>query len=268
MDLELTDRVAIVTGASKGIGLAITETLVREGARVLAASRTRTPELEALEAGGHVRHVAADLLSPQAPADVVAQALEELGGVDILVNNVGGAAADGGPRASFLEMTDADWQGTLELNLLSAVRTARAALPALLEREGSTIINVASVNATVPNRMISDYSAAKAALRNLTKALSEEFAPQGVRVNVVSPGPVRTPLWTSDGGMGDFIAGLVGTDREGALATAVPQMMQLSTGRMAAAEEIALQVALLASPIMANTTGSEWITDSGFLKGF
>jgi NAD(P)-dependent dehydrogenase (short-subunit alcohol dehydrogenase family) len=137
---------------------------------------------------------------------VIARAAEAFGGLDVLVNNAGGAPEGSGPRASFLDVGDADWHAMLELNLLSAVRASRAALPLLLERGGGAIVNVSSVNGRRPFPFVVDYSASKAAMTNLTKALSEEFAPRGVRVNAVSPGPVRTPWWTDDGGLADVMA--------------------------------------------------------------
>ncbi|MEX2194487.1 MAG: oxidoreductase [Thermoleophilaceae bacterium] len=265
MDLELSGRVAVVTGGSKGIGLAVTRTLLGEGARVVATSRTRTPELDALD--GELVHVPADLMDPQAPAEVVARAVESYGGLDILVNNAGGPPPGIAlPRGSFFDAGDADWQAMFEFNLFSAVRAARAAIPMLIERGGGAIINVSSGNARQPSPMNVDYGAAKAAMSNLTKALSEEFGPQGVRVNTVSPGPVRTPWWTDGGGAADIIAAQAGTDRASAMATVVPQAMGLTTGRMAEPQEIADVVALLASPRSASTTGAEFVVDSGLLK--
>ena len=265
MDLQLSGRIAIVTGASKGIGLATVEALVEEGARVVAASRSRTPALEAL--GGEVLHVPADLMDPSAPAQIVARATEAFGGLDVLVNNVGGAAPGVTlPRGSFLDATEADWQATLDLNLLSAVRMCRAAIPALLERGGGAIVNVSSGNGRRPYPGNVDYAAAKAALTNLGKALSEEFAPQGVRVNTVSPGPVRTPWWTDENGVGDVIAAQAGADRDTVLTAVVPEMMQLTTGRMAEPREVADVIALLASPRSGSTTGAEVVVDSGFAK--
>ncbi len=264
MDLELHDRVAVVTGASRGIGLAITRTLLQEGMRVVATSRRRSPELDAL--AGELVHVPADLTDPEAPAEVVARAVQAFGGLDVLVNNAGGPPpGDALPHDGFLSRTDADWETMLAFNLLSAVRACRAALPQLVER-GGTIVNVSSGNGRAPSPLNVDYSAAKAALMNLTKALSEEFAPQGVRVNGVCPGPVLTPWWTDAGGAADIIAAKAGADHDGVIATVAPAMMQLSTGRLAEPQEIADAVAFLASPRSASTTGAELAVDSGFLK--
>ncbi|HWH95411.1 MAG TPA: SDR family NAD(P)-dependent oxidoreductase [Baekduia sp.] len=265
MDLELTGRVAVVTGASKGIGLAATRTLLAEGARVVAASRTRTPELDALD--GELVHVAVDLMQPDSPAEVIARAAEAFGGLDILINNAGGPPpGDRLPHGGFLERTDAHWWAMFEFNLMSAVRACRAALPLLLERGGGAIVNVSSGNGRQPATMNLDYSAAKAAMINLTKALSEEFGGRGVRVNGVCPGPTITPWWTDAGGAGDIIAGMAGGDRETVITTLAPEMMALTTGRLATAQEVAEAIAFLASPRSASTTGTELVVDSGFLK--
>ncbi len=266
MDLRLSGRIAVVTGASKGIGLAVTQTLLAEGARVVATSRKSTPELDAL-ADTNLVHVPVDLMDPEAPGQVVARAVEVFGGLDILVNVAGGPPPGVTlPRSSFLDATDAEWQAMFEFNLFSAVRAVRAAIPLMLERGGGVIVNVSSANSRQPSPMNVDYGAAKAGMTNLTKALSEEFGPQGIRVNTVSPGPTRTPWWTDEGGVGDMIAAQASTDRENALTTVVPQAMGLTTGRMADPQEVADAVVLLVSPRSASTTGSDVVVDSGFLK--
>jgi NAD(P)-dependent dehydrogenase (short-subunit alcohol dehydrogenase family) len=261
MDLQLQGKVAVVTGASKGIGLAVAQRLHAEGAKVVAVSRTATPEL------GDVLHVPADLSDPRAPAEAIARAAETYGGVDVLVNNAGGPPPGTRlPRFGFLGLTDEDWRAMLSFNLLSAVRASRAALPLMLERGGGAIVNVSSVHGRQPSAVNVDYGAAKAAMINLTRALSEEFAPQGVRVNGVCPGPVRTPWWTDAGGAADILAAQLGSDRDSVMATVAPEMMQLSTGRLVAPEEIADAVAFLASPRSASTTGTELVVDGGMLK--
>jgi NAD(P)-dependent dehydrogenase (short-subunit alcohol dehydrogenase family) len=264
MDLELNGRVAVVTGASKGIGLAVTRTLLGEGMRVVATSRKRTPELDELE--GELLHVPADLMDPDAPAEVVAQAAERFGGLDLLVNNAGGPPPGVKlPRFGFIDLSDDDWRAMFEFNLLSAVRACRAALPLLLERSG-TIVNVSSVHARQPSAINVDYGAAKAAMSNLTKALAEEFGPQGVRVNGVCPGPVKTPWWTEEGGAADILAAQMGQDRESVMGSEVPKLMQLTTGRLVHPQEIAEAVAMLASPRAGSTTGTELVVDGGMLK--
>jgi len=264
MDLHLSDRVAVVTGASKGIGLAITRTLLEEGARVVATSRSRSPELD--ELAGDLIHVPADLMDPQAPSEVVARAAEAHGRIDVLVNNAGGPPPGVRvPHGGFLERSDDDWRGVFEFNLLTAVRASRSALPHLID-SGGTIVNVSSGSGRQPSPFNLDYAAAKAALINLTKSLSEEFGPQGVRVNGVCPGPVLTPWWTDAGGAADAFAAQTGSDRDTVLSTLAPEMMQLTTGRLVEPQEIADAVAFVASPRAASITGTELVVDSGFLK--
>jgi NAD(P)-dependent dehydrogenase (short-subunit alcohol dehydrogenase family) len=264
MELDLNGRVAVVTGASKGIGLAVARTLVEEGALVVAASRSSSAELDELD---DLVHVPANLMDPAAPAEVVARAIEVFGGLDILVNNAGGPPPGASlPRFGFLELSDDDWRAMLEFNLLSAVRACRAAIPVMLERGGGAIVNISSVHGRQPSAVNVDYGAAKAAMINLTKALSEEFGPQGIRVNGVCPGPVVTPWWTDEGGAADILADVTGSDRDGVLTTVAPEMMQLTTGRLAEPQEIADTVAFLASPHAASTTGTEVVVDSGMMK--
>jgi NAD(P)-dependent dehydrogenase (short-subunit alcohol dehydrogenase family) len=266
MDLGLRGRVAVVTGGSKGIGLAVVRGLLEEGARVVAASRTQTPELRELPAG-ELLHVAVDLTARDAPRHVVDRAIDAFGGIDVLVNNAGGPPPGVQlPRFGFLGLSDEDWDAMLNFNLLSAVRACRAALPYLMRSEGSAIVNVSSGMALQPSPMNVDYSTAKAALIALTKALAEEYGPRGVRVNGVCPGPVRTAWWTDEGGAADIIAAQTSTDRNTVLEKLAPDMMQLHTGRLVDPREIADAILLLASPRSASTSGTELVVDAGFVK--
>ncbi|MFD8414980.1 SDR family NAD(P)-dependent oxidoreductase [Streptomyces sp. NPDC059650] len=259
MDLHLTDKVAVVTGASKGIGLAITRALADEGARVVAAARTVDGPLADLAAGGRVRPVAVDLTTPDGPARTVREAVEAFGGLDVLVNNVGAVS----PRlGGFLSVTDEDWSWGLTINFLTAVRTARAALPHLVERGAASIVNVSSVNAFLPDPGVIDYCAAKAALTNFSKALSKEFGPRGVRVNTVSPGPVETDLWLGDRGVAATLATGSGSTPDDVVARTAARLV---TGRFTRAEEVADLVVLLASDRAGNTTGSDHTIDGGLI---
>jgi NAD(P)-dependent dehydrogenase (short-subunit alcohol dehydrogenase family) len=264
MDLGLAGRVALVTGGSKGIGLAVVEALLAEGARVAAVSRSETPELRALP--GELLHVPADLTEPDAPVRAVERTVEAFGGLDILVNNAGGPPPGTTlPRFGFLGLSDRDWQAMLDFNLLSAVRACRAALPHLVER-GGAIVNVSSGMALQPSAVNVDYSAAKAALMSVTKALAEEFGPQGVRVNGVCPGPTLTAWWTDEGGAADVLAEQTSTDRETVLSKLAPEMMQLHTGRLVDPREVADAVLLLVSPRSGSTSGTELVVDGGMVK--
>jgi NAD(P)-dependent dehydrogenase (short-subunit alcohol dehydrogenase family) len=262
MKLELENKVAIVTGASKGIGLAIVQALVSEGARVLAVSRNGSDDLAAL--GPDVVSHVADLTCPEGAKGSVTAALDTYGQVDIVVNNVGGVlAAHGG----FLETSDEAWSDTLNFNLMSTVRMSRAALPALLKNaDGGVIINVSSTQAKLPSAMNLDYCVSKAALDNLSKGLAEEFTSQGVRTVTVAPGPVETPFWTDEGGFAHMIAEQAGTDVDAAVSSVIPEMMGLTSGRMVHADEIASVVTMAASPRMEALTGSTITVDAGMIK--
>ena len=259
MDLGLSDKRVLVTGASKGIGAAITRLLAAEGARVVAGSRTVSDELRDLVASGRVREVSVDLSTPDGPAELVASALED-GPLDVLVNNVGAVT----PRLDgFLEVTDEQWLRSLTLTFMAAVRTTRAVLPGMLDAEGGTIVNTCSVNAFLPDPAVIDYSAAKAALWNFSKALSKEVGPRGIRVNTVSPGPVSTGLWLGDHGVAETVAKATGGDPA---AVAQQQGSEASTGRFTTPEEVADLVALLAGDRAGNVTGADFLIDGGLIK--
>jgi NAD(P)-dependent dehydrogenase (short-subunit alcohol dehydrogenase family) len=257
MNPDLSGTTAVVTGASKGIGLATVRALVGAGAQVFAGARTPGDELTALTP--HV--LAVDLAVAGGPERLVEQARAELGGIDLLVNNVGGNPA---PFDGFLSVTDEHWDHVLELNLMSAVRATRAALPSLIERRGA-IVNVASANAHFAQPSVVAYAAAKAALLNLGKALADEFGPRGVRVNTLSPGPVLTPLWTAAGSAGEAMATAAGLTVE-QLIEQIPAMAGMTTGAMAAPEEVAALVLLLASDAVPSMRGAELVLDGGLLK--
>jgi len=265
MDLDLNGRVALVTGGSKGIGLAVVRTLLEEGAFVVAGSRSDSPELKAL-AGPNLLHVTGDLMDPEVPDLLVSRTVEAFGGLDVLVNNAGGPPPGVVlPRGPFLDGTDLDWRAVFEFNLFAALRLTRAALPHLLER-GGAIVNVSSTLARQPAPNNYEYAAAKAALSHASKALAEEFGPRGVRVNTVSPGVVRTNWWTDEGGVADMIAGALGVDRDTLLDKTLPEMLRLTTGRFVEPQEIANAVVLLASPRSGSTNGTDLVVDGGLLK--
>ncbi|MEV4630777.1 oxidoreductase [Micromonospora sp. NPDC049523] len=259
MDLQLSGRAALVTGASKGIGLAIVRALVDEGATVVAGARTTTPELAALADAGRVHPINTDLSTPDGPATLVEAGTALLGGrLDILVNNVGGVR----PRVGgFLSVTDDDWLDTFTINFFAAVRTTRAALPALVESGGS-IVTINSVNSSLPDPLVIDYSAAKAALANFSKALSKEVGPRGVRVNTISPGPVETDLWLGAGGVAETVGGANNLQPAQVAKGAVSGT---ATGRFTRPEEVADLVLLLAGGRATNVTGADIVIDGGLI---
>jgi NAD(P)-dependent dehydrogenase (short-subunit alcohol dehydrogenase family) len=252
MDLRLSGKTAVVTGASRGIGLAITRGLIGEGVRVVAAARESTEDLR--EAGAVP--VIADLTSPDGPATVIEAAAATFGSLDILVNNVGAVR----PRTDgFASVTAQDWLATLAVNFLAAVHVTRLALP-LLSVRGGSIVTISSVNAALPDPLVIDYSAAKAALANFAKALSKEVGPRGIRVNTVSPGPVATDLWLGDQGVAQTVARARNATPEEVARGAAAQSV---TGRFTQPNEVADLVLLLASDRTANVTGANVTIDGG-----
>ncbi|MBO3751910.1 SDR family oxidoreductase [Streptosporangiaceae bacterium NEAU-GS5] len=259
MELGLSGRTAVVTGASRGIGLAIALALAGEGVRVVAGARTATAELKAFSGSGEILPIEVDLAHPDGPPLLIEAAVAAFGGLDILVNNVGAVR----PRAEgFLSVTDDDWTTTLTVNFLAAVRTTRAALPHLTERGAGSIVTISSVNARLPDPLVIDYCAAKGALSNFCKALSKEVAAQGVRVNTVSPGPVSTALWLGDDGVAQTVARATGTSPDDIAAHAAADS---PTGRFTRPEEVADLVVFLTSDRAANITGSDFAIDGGLI---
>src|SRR3954451_14643679 len=260
MDLPLNDKVAVVTGAGGGIGLAATKALVAEGALVVAGSRT-TESLDQLDG---VTPVAINLMATDAPGRLVARAIHDHGRVDVLVNNLGAARMrlDG-----FLATTDADFEWAFEINFFTALRGSRAALTDMAERGSGAIVNVASVNSFYhPDSVVMDYGAAKAALVNLTKALSQEFGPRGVRINAISPGPVATGFWLGPTGVAATVGAAMGVDADTARERIVEGMGGIPSGRFTTPDEVASLIVILASERTANVTGANYVIDGGLIK--
>jgi NAD(P)-dependent dehydrogenase (short-subunit alcohol dehydrogenase family) len=208
-----------------------------------------------------VTGVRVDLAREDGPAQLVGEALARFGRVDVLVNNVGAAHVrlDG-----FLNSRDADFESSLELNFLSALRATRAAVADMVVRGEGVVVNVASVNSFFePDGGVIDYGAAKAALVNLAKSLSQELGPSGIRVTSVSPGPVATDLWLGEHGVAETVGNATG---QGADAVRAQMTKSMPTGRFTTPEEVAAIVALLASPRTANVTGANWVIDGGLVK--
>jgi len=260
MDLKLSGKVAVVTAASKGIGLAVVKALVEEGALVVAGARNPA-SLEKLE---RVAAVAVDLGTPAGPAQLIAKAVEQHGRIDVLVNNMGAVRLR---LAGFLGTSDEEFEWAMQMNFFATLRATRAAITHMLTQGGGAIVNVASVNAFFqPDGGTVDYGAAKAALVNLTKSLAQEFGPRGIRINDVSPGPVSTDLWLGEHGVAETVAQAMGVDAATAREKVVASIGGFATGRFTTPEEVATLVVMLASERTANVTGSNYVIDGGLIK--
>ncbi len=257
MDLELAGRVAVVTGANKGIGLATTKALLGEGAHVVAGSLS-TGNLDGLDG---VSAVALDLMTEDGPGVLVQRAIEEHGRLDVLVNNVGAVRirVDG-----FLATSDEEFEWAMRSNFFSGLRATRAALTKMVEQGSGSIVNVASVNSFFqPDAATIDYGAAKAAVVNLSKSLAQEFGPRGIRVNCVSPGQVSTDLWLGQQGVAETVAKATGVDADTVRETAASA---IATQRFSTPEEVATLITILASDRTANVTGVNYVIDGGLIK--
>ena len=237
MDLGITGRTAVVTGASRGIGAAAASMLEQEGARVLAVSRSE----------------GIDVTDPDAPERIVAA----LGGSapDILVNNAGTSYA-----RSLDDLTDEDWQGQWELHVMASMRLMRAFAPAMAERGWGRIVNVASSAGKRPSLTNAAYSVTKAAQLSLSRVFADTWADKGVLVNAVAPGAVASSLWVGEGGLADQTAAAKGMTKEEALEA---QAAKIPLGRLATEEEIASVVVFLCSERASMVTGAAWAVDGG-----
>jgi 3-oxoacyl-[acyl-carrier protein] reductase len=237
MDLGLSGRTAVVTGASRGIGAEAARMLEEEGARVLAVSRSTGIDVTALDA-----------------ADQIAAAL---GGAapDILVNNAGTSF-----NKTIDELTEDDWEGQWQLNVMASMRLMRAFAPAMAERGWGRIVNVTSSSGKRPSATNAAYSVTKAAQLSLSRVFADSYAPRGVLVNAIAPGPTASPLWMDEGGLADQAARARGGTREESIQA---QEDKIPRGRFGTPEEIAAVVVFLCSERAANVAGAAWSVDGG-----
>jgi NAD(P)-dependent dehydrogenase (short-subunit alcohol dehydrogenase family) len=252
-DLELTSQRALVTGGTKGIGAAVVETLRNAGAQVLTTARS----IPARRTEG-VHYIAADLSTLEGASAVAQSALQQLGGIDILVNVLGGSNAPGG---GFAALDDGEWSKELNQNLMPAVRLDRALLPSMTAQHSGVIIHVTSIQRILPlPESTIAYAAAKAALATYSKALSKEVTPLGIRVMRVSPGWVETEAAVA---LAERLAAQAGTDHEGGKQIIMKSLGGIPLGRPARPKEVADLIAFLVSPRAASITGAEYVIDGG-----
>ncbi len=250
---EFTGKRVLVTGGTKGMGEAIAKRFAGAGATVVTTARSAPPGTPESD-----HFVQADLSTAEGTEKVVREVLARFGGVDILINNVGGSTAPGG---GFAALTDEDWHSAINGNLLCAVRLDRGLLPGMLERRSGVIIHISSIQRSLPlYESTLAYAAAKAALTNYSKGLSNEVGPKGVRVNSVAPGFIET---TAAAALIERLAASAGTDRNTALQGLMDSLGGVPIGHPGRPEEVAELVAFLASDRAPSIHGSEYVIDGG-----
>ena len=243
-----------MTGSTAGIGLETARLLAAEGARLVVTGRDSERVEQARQDVGAELGVVADLAEPGAAAELIAAA-GELGAVGCLVNNVGIAYQTG-----FEELSDEQWDEMWQLNVMSAMRTMRAALPPMLERGSGSIVNVSSTAAKRPSTGMPNYSVTKAALLSLSRLVADLYAKKGIRCNAVTPGPTATGAWLDEGGLADQQARRSGKSREEVLESVAAGR---PLNRLAEPEEIASVIAFLCSDRASYVTGAAWSADGG-----
>ncbi|MSO79826.1 MAG: SDR family oxidoreductase [Acidimicrobiia bacterium] len=262
MELGLDGRVALVTGGSQGIGRAIALTLAREGADLAICARRQDPldataaEIDALGRGALA--VQADVATPDGAQAVVDATHERFGRVDILVNNAG----KGSPKP-LLELTDDDWYASIDLNLMSAVRVARACVPGMRERGWGRIVNISSRVGREPDEFFGPYAASKAALINFSKTLANAFSRDGVLTNCVVPGLIRGEGVQEAAERSAEVTGKTVEE----VYEATLRKRPIPAGRLGEPEDVAGLVALLVSEQGSWITGSCFTVDGGIVRG-
>lgn len=252
---ELKGKIALVTGGTKGIGKAIADKLTLAGAKVIVTARNKTED-----ASPDHHFIAADVTQAAQVADLVNEVNNTFGGVDILIDNIGGLTTPGG---GFSTLTDEDWETELQLNLLSAIRLDRALLPKMIENKNGVIIHISSVAGLQPLWNLNlAYAVSKAALNMYSKTLATELASKGIRVVTVSPGATKTPPMEKF--VSDFAA-TAGIPLEEAFQQLMAQVGGIPMNRMGEPDEIASLVHFLASPAASYITGANYVIDGGAL---
>jgi 3-oxoacyl-[acyl-carrier protein] reductase len=246
MDLGLDGRACVVTGASRGIGLATARLLSSEGARVLGVARGAVEGVESLSL---------DVTEPDAGGRIVEECERRFGSIDVLVNNAGTSKV-----RALDELTEDDWREQLDLHVMAPLRLMRAAAPRMAERGWGRIVNVCSSSGKRPSLTTPAYAVTKAAQLSLSRTFADAYAERGVLVNAVAPGPVETPLWLAEGGLAEQAAEAQGKTREEALESA---RSKIPLGRFGTEDEIAAVVTFLCSELASDVAGAAWSVDGG-----
>lgn len=268
MDLGLAGRACIVTGASSGIGLATVRMLAHEGAHVLLVGRDAHRLEQAIEgvrrgsgeASGALQALAADVRDTDSPQEIVNHCIDHFGAVHVLVNSAGTTRSQPLP-----DIPDDYWMQQFDEHVLSTMRLMRAAVPPMVNAGWGRIVNVSSAAGKMPSHRDGAYSVAKAAELAVSRIYAEHYAPSGVLVNAVTPGPIATPLWTDPGGLADQASQAGGPTRADVLdelGAAVPRKL------LGQADEVAAVIAFLCSTHAANVVGAAWSVDGGMFRSY
>jgi 3-oxoacyl-[acyl-carrier protein] reductase len=267
MDLGLSGRTCVVTGASSGIGREVALQLCAEGAKVLLVARgeerlsaaTEQAARAAEPAGGVAAALALDVTAEDAGEQMLVSAEERFGSFDVLVNNAGAAK-----WRDLDDVPDEDWRAQYELNVMAPLRAMRAAIPPMVERGWGRVVNVCSTAGKRPSSAMPEYSVAKAAELSLSRLFADRYAKSGVLVNAVAPGPVEAEMWMEPGGLLDQSIELSGAaSRTEALAEAGSKR---PIGRLAQPEEIASTIVFLCSERASYVSGAAWSVDGGTVQ--
>lgn len=264
MNTHLQGRKVIITGAANGIGRATALGFAAEGSHIVLLDKDvpglEHVQAEALALGAVATFVQADLSGNEGIVRAFDEALDSLGGeIDVLINNVGAGAV-----RLFDDITEEEWDTTMQLNFMSYVRTCRKILPLMRARQRGVIINNASDLARQPESCPIDYSASKAAVLALTKGLARAEGPH-IRINAVAPGPVWTPFWTKPGGFADTLSAIHSLPPQQAVEHEM-SLRQLPLARLGTPEEVANVIIFLASDLASFVTSSVWGVDGGSVR--